>query len=301
MCDLAQAWASASNDTELQTRSLCSLGANHLLAGDVQQAIHCVEASLALYTALDHEQTASRELPLAHLLSGAPPTQPLTKRAAEALCWGLLARTQVHAGQVHNSMRSARIARSLAHESKNVWAHITSTLCLTSALLEGGAYEEAFVLMHHTMALARSLPPTILFQRFLTTLGRVYHALQQWEEAQAALAEAAALAATLGLGPARVPGLSQLCMHYALVGQWESAYHYAVQAIALRKSQGVALILEHFCRQYATEGLLRAGEERQARAEVRRLGGRGGCAVRVRLPYRGSVAVRATRDGHSEQ
>src|SRR5260221_446516 len=168
----ALAWARASNDTELQTRSLCSLGAIHLLAGDVQQAIHCVEASLALYTALNHEQTASRELPLAHVLSGAPPTQPLTKRAAEALCWGLLACAQVHAGQVHNSLRSARIARALAHESQNVWAHITSTLCLTSALLEVGAYEEAFVLMHHTMALARSLPPAILLQRFLTTLGR---------------------------------------------------------------------------------------------------------------------------------
>jgi DNA-binding SARP family transcriptional activator len=297
----ALALARASNDKELQARSLCSLGSIHLLAGDLQQAIHCVEASLALYTTLDHEQTASRELPLAHVLSGAPPTHPLTKRAAEALCWGLLARAQVHAGQVHNSLRSARIARTLAHESKNVWAHLTSTLCLTSALLEAGAYEEAFVLMHHTLALARSLPPTILFQRFLTTLGRVYHALQQWEEAQAALAEAAAVAATLGLGPGRVPGLSQLCMHYALGGQWESAYHYAVQAIALRKSPGVALILEDFCRQYETEALLRAGEERQARAEVQRLGERVGLSVRFRLPYLRSLAVLATWDGHSER
>jgi len=297
----ALAWARASNDTELQARSLCSLGSIHLLAGDVQQAMHCVEASLALYTALDHEQTASRELPLAHVLSGAPPTQPLTKRAAEALCWGLLAVAQVHAGQVHNSIRSARIARALAHESKNVWAHIHSTLSLTSALLDAGAFEEAFVLMHQTLALARSLAPAILLQRFLTTLGRVYHALQQREEAQAALAEAAAVAATVGLGPARVPGLSQLCMHYALVGQWEAAYHYAVQAIALRKSQGAALILGDFCRQYETEALLRAGEERQARAEVQRQGERVGPSVRLCLPYLRSLAVLATWDGHSEQ
>src|SRR5258708_35034794 len=46
--------ARASNDTELQARSLCSLGSIHLLARDVQQAMHCDDASMALYTALDH-------------------------------------------------------------------------------------------------------------------------------------------------------------------------------------------------------------------------------------------------------
>ncbi len=61
------------------------------------------------------------------------------------------------------------------------------------------------------------------------------------------------------------------------------------------------MILEDFCRQYETEALLRAGEERQARAEVRRLGERVGSSVRFRLPYLRSLAVLATWDGHSEQ
>src|SRR6266567_5926150 len=122
-----------------------------------------------------------------------------------------------------------------------------------------GAFEEALDLMQHAVALARTLPPTLNFQRLLTGLGSVYQALQQWEEAQALLEEAEAGAKTLDLGPFRVPTLTHLCMHCALAGQWETAYRYAVQAMALRKSYDAALITLYFSRQYETEALLRGG------------------------------------------
>jgi tetratricopeptide (TPR) repeat protein len=108
-------------------------------------------------------------------------------------------------------------------------------------LLDAGNYEEALVLMQHTMALARTLPPTIVFQSFLTALGSTYQALQQWDEAHSILEEAEAVAETLGLGPYGVPTLSQLCMHYAEAGQWEAAYRYALKAIAVRKRSHAAL------------------------------------------------------------
>jgi len=47
--------------------------------------------------------------------------------------------------------------------------------------------------------------------------------------------------------------------------------------------------------------LLRGGDERQARAEVQRLGERLGSNRRFRIPYLRSLAVLAAWDGHSEQ
>src|SRR5260221_14328998 len=100
----------------------------------------------------------------------------------------------VNSGQVQPSLRSGRRALALAQESKNVWAHIYSTFCLTFGLLEAGAYEEALALTQPALALARTLPATINSQRLLTALGSTYHAFQEWEEAQAPLAEADAMA-----------------------------------------------------------------------------------------------------------
>src|SRR5207302_9639365 len=102
--------------------------------------------------------------------------------------------------------------------------------------------------------------------------GRTYHALQQWDEARRTLEEAEAVAETLDLGRLRVVTLSQLCMNCAVAGQWGQAHAYAVQAMALRESLERAMILLDFSRQYETEAFLRAGDERQARAEVQTRG-----------------------------
>src|SRR5437763_17038466 len=99
------------------------------------------------------------------------------------------------------SMRSSRRALALAQEIKNVWAQVNSTLCLTYGLLDAGAYEEALVLMQQTVALARTLPPTLNFQSFLIALGSTYQALQQWEEAHNALEEAEAVAKAVDFRP----------------------------------------------------------------------------------------------------
>src|SRR5205807_5264374 len=126
-------------DTELEARSLSSLGAIHILRGDFEQAVHCEEASLALYVRLHSEPVASPELSLPNFLLGAPPTQSLTNRASEALCWAFLAYAQVNSGQVQLSLRSSCRALMLSQEIKNVWAQIYSTFCLTFGLLEAGA------------------------------------------------------------------------------------------------------------------------------------------------------------------
>ena len=125
--------------------------------------------------------------------------------------------------------------------------------------------------------------------------------MQQWEEARAALEEAAAFAERLDLGPLRVSVFSQLCMHYVLAGEWEAAYSYAAKAIVLRERHDVALIPQDFSPQYETEALLHGGDERQARAEVQRLGERVGTNRRFRLPYLRSEALLSAWEGRSEQ
>jgi DNA-binding SARP family transcriptional activator/tetratricopeptide (TPR) repeat protein len=289
------------HDQELEARSLSSLGGIHILAGDFQEAIRCVEASLALYAALGTEPTASRELSVAHFLSGAPPTQPLSYRASEALCWELLAIAQAQGGKVHNSIRSGRMALALSKEIQNVWVQINSTIGLTHGLLDAGAYEEALVLTQHAVALARTLPSAINFQDLLLALGSTYQALQQWDEAGSTLEEAVAVAETLDLGPSRVNALSRLCMHYAVAEQWEQAHRNALKAITLRERLNSTLIALDFYPHYETEALLRGGHESQARAEVHRLGERLGPSPRFHIPYLRSLAVLAVWDEQKEQ
>ncbi len=293
--------ARALHDEELEARSLSSLGWIHLRAGDFEEVIPCFEASLALYARLHTEQTASQELSLAHFLSGAPLTQSLTNRAAEAFCWAFLSLAQAHVGQMLGSIRSGRRALALSQETKNVWAHFIGTFALMHALLDTGAYEEALGLMQDIVAPGRSLPPTLLFQRFLTALERTYHALQQWEEARSILIEADAVAETLDLGRLQALSLSQLCMNYGVTGEWEAAYHYAVQAIAIRKRAERALNMLDFSRQYEIEALLRTGDERQAREEVRRLEERLGSNRRFRIPSLRSLAIFAAWEGEKER
>jgi len=125
--------------------------------------------------------------------------------------------------------------------------------------------------------------------------------VQQWEEARSTLEEAEAVAERLDHGRLRVVTLSQLCMNCSVVGEWEQAHTYAVQAMALRESIDRAMIPLDFSFQYETEALLRGGDERQARVEVQRLGERLGSNRRFRLPYLRSEALLSAWDGESEQ
>ncbi len=226
---------------ELEARSLFLLGWIHVRQGDYEEGVRYVEGALDLYARLVVEPTASRELQLPSFAIGAPLTQSLTNQATEAVCWATLAIAQVNVGQAQDSIRSGRRALALAKEIKNDWVEVSSTICLTNGLLEVGAYEESLTLMQHTMALARILPSMQILLSYLHTLGSAYHTLQQWEAAQNSLEEAVAVAETLNLGYLRVPALSQMCMHHAVVGDWEQAYRYAVKASAIRNSSDLAI------------------------------------------------------------
>ena len=244
-----------------------------------------------------HRSSVSGELSLPYFLRGAPLTQSLSHRASEAGCWMLLALAHMYSGQMQASLRSGRRSLALAQESKDVWQQVTSTSWLAYGLLEVGAYEEALGLMHHTLALAQTFPQHICY-RFLICLGRVYHALQQWDEARKTLEEVEMVA---DLTTFVAPLLSRLCMHFAESGEWVAASRSALQAIAIRQRSDSALLTPDFFPQYETEALLHAGEERQAREAVQRLGERLGYYQRFRIPYLRSLALLAAWQGHGAQ
>jgi DNA-binding SARP family transcriptional activator/predicted ATPase len=293
--------ARAIGDAELEVRSLASLGALHLSAGDFEEALHLQEAGLELYAALDQGSLASSELSLPSLAVGAPLTQYLSSRASEALTYALLALTQVNAGQVQQGIASGQRARALSEEIKNVWTQVISRFCLTFGLLEAGAYEEALGLMQLavTSAPTHQLPLAVLLG-LLTAQGSVSQAVQQWQEAHSAFEETVAVAKARG-GNFRhfhVYALSRLCMRFALAGEWEAACRYALQAEDLRKRTEAALVWLDFSSHYETEALLHAGQESQAREAVQRLGERLGSNRRFRIPYLRSLAILAEWDEH---
>jgi len=109
--------ARESLDQELEARSLFLLGWIHLRGGDFEEAMRCLEVSLAAYALLGKEQTASRELSLAHFLSGAPLTQSLTNRASEALCWAACAVAAARS-RSHKRSRTTRYKSSVQLASR---------------------------------------------------------------------------------------------------------------------------------------------------------------------------------------
>jgi tetratricopeptide (TPR) repeat protein len=249
------------SDKELQARSLASLGAIHLTAGDFEEALHLQEASLELYAALEHEPLAARELSLPAIGMGAPLTQQI----------------------------------------KNVWTQVFGMGCLTFGLVEAGAYEEALRLMQEAVASAPPLVLTHILQCLLMARGSVSQAVQQWQEAQHAFEETVAVAKAGDFRHFRVAALSRLCLHAAVAGEWEAACRYALEAIAQRKRTEATLVWLDFSSHYETEALLHAGEERQAREAVQRLEEHLGSSRRFLIPYLRSLTVLADWDGHGEQ
>jgi tetratricopeptide (TPR) repeat protein len=291
--------AQALHDKELEAKSLSALGWIHLLGADYQASIRFVQESIGIYELLEHDPAPSISLSLPSFVTGAPLTQSLTNRAAEAMCWAQLAFAQVQDGQIAKSIQSGYKALTLARMTRNTWVQMP--IPLTSALLEAGRYEEALTIAQQAMELTKTSPSTFNFHRMLTVLGSIYQALQQWEEAHDTLREAVTMAAKLNIKVSSVPIVSRLCMHYHATEAWEEANTYALQAIALRRRFGKTFIQLDFCRPYEIETLLHTGNEQQVREEVQWMEDSLGSNQRFRLLYLRSLAMLATWEGNTEQ
>jgi predicted ATPase/DNA-binding SARP family transcriptional activator len=291
--------AQAVQDTELEARSLFALGWIHLLTADYEASMRTVRAAIHVYELLENDPVPTVGLSLPSFVTGAPLTQSLTNRAAEAMCWAQLSFAQLQASQLSKSIESGYKSLELAKATRNVWVQMP--VPLISGLLEAGRYEEALALTQQAIALTKILPPTLNFHRMLTILGSTYQALQLWEEAHNTLTEAVTMAEQLDFKGYAVPIVSRLCLLACMVGAWEEAYTYALQAIALRKRSGNILIQLDFFRPYEIEALLHAGNEQQVREEIHHMEHSVGSNQRFRIPFLWSKALLAAREGSIKQ
>jgi tetratricopeptide (TPR) repeat protein len=291
--------AAAIQDTELEARSLFALGWIHLLAADYEASMRSVRAAIHVYELLENDPAPTVGLSLPSFVIGAPLTQPLTNRAAEAMCWAQLSFAQLQAGQLSKSIQSGYKSLDKARAAKNIWVQMP--VPLTSGLLEAGRYEEALALTQQALELTKNLPPTLNFHRMLTLLGSTYQALQQWEEAHKTFTEAITMAEKLDFKGYAVPIVSRLCLLACMTGEWEEAHTYALQAIALRERSGKTFIQLDFSRPYEIEVLLHAGDGQQVREEILQMEHDLGSNQRYRIPYLWSKALLTAWEGRTEQ
>jgi predicted ATPase len=291
--------AQAVHDTELEARSLFALGWIHLLAADYEASMRFVRAAIHVYELLENDPAPTVGLSLPSFVTGAPLTQSLTNRAAEAMCWAQLSFAQLQVGQLSKSIESGYRSLELAKAARNVWVQMP--VPLISGLLEAGRYEEALAITQQAIALTKILPPTLNFHRMLTILGSTYQALQLWEEAHHTLTEAATMAVKLDFKGYAVPIVSRLCMLACMTGAWEEAYTYALQAIELRKRSGKTFIQLDFSRPYEIEALLHAGNEQRVREEILQMEHGLGSNQRYRIPYLWSKALLTAWEGSAKQ
>jgi tetratricopeptide (TPR) repeat protein len=164
-------------------------------------------------------------------------------------------------------------------------------------LSEIGEYEEALELCRRGTELARKLPNAFLLWLNLDHLGWAYEALLALEEARNIHEEALNLRGVLG-PQCEVSSSIRLCAVAALSENWEEAYAHAKRAHRGRTSLDV---LGSLSLHYEVEALLRGGEERSAREEVRQLAQRAEANERERLAYLRSLAVLSEFEGDTER
>lgn len=216
---------------------------------------------------------------------------PLGDRIMEANCLTTMAAAQVFAGQAAG-IAAARQAGVLCEEVGNTWGQAQSSVHLALGLLECGAYGEA-------VAVARELTFPPLLCASLWALGTVYAALQDPEHAGAAHLEALAVAQTMGMRQNLEMVLSALCIDRALLGQWEQAHAYAVEALAARDYAWLTPLAAW--RWVETQALVQGGDGARAAEDLRRYAVQIGANQRYQGSYLHARAVLARRDGDVAQ
>jgi tetratricopeptide (TPR) repeat protein len=192
-------------------------------------------------------------------------------------------------------VNAGRTALKIGREINNEWAQALAATNLSHGLIEEGQLGEALRTTQEGVRIARKLPNPVLPLLALHAAGNAYQAVLGLEEAQTIYQEALEIADTV-LHLWRSFIVRSLCANRSLAGDGEAAHRYALQAVELRNAAPARLMWLDFTRYHETEALLRGGEERLAREEVRRLGERVGENRRFRLVHLQMLAVLAEWD-----
>jgi len=283
---------------ELAARSLDTLGISHNFAGCWEECVARTREASELYARMGDRGAGS--LAAQYLLVGSPPSEAPHNRAMEAQCLATVALAEVNRGELAASVRAGRAALKIGKEINNEWAQALAATNLSQGLIEEGSYGEALCSAQEGVRLARKVPDPVLPLIAHYAAGNAHQAVLGLEEAQTMYQEALEIAETLPRPWSHLM-VSRLCANRALAGDREAEHRYALESVDIRDAAPARLMWLDFTRYHETEALLRGGEEKLAREDVKRLGERVGGNRRFRLVHQRMLAVLAEWDGRTRE
>lgn len=281
---------------ELVARSLDALGISYNVAGRWEECAARAREAAALYAGMGERDAGS--LAAQYLLVGSPPSEALHNRAMEAQCLAMVALGEVNRGELAASVSAGRAALKIGREINNEWSRALAAANLSQGLTEDGHYGEALRTAREGARIARNLPNPVLALLALYWLGNALQAVLGLQDARSMYQEALEIADTLPR-PWRTAMVTRLCANRALADEWEAAHRYALESVELRNAAPSRLLSMDFVRHHEIEALLRAGEEKLAREDAKRLGERVGGNRRFRLVHLRMLAVLDGWDGET--
>jgi DNA-binding SARP family transcriptional activator/predicted ATPase len=283
---------------ELAARSLDTLGISHNFAGRWEECVARTREASELYARMGDRGAGS--LAAQYLLVGSPPSEALHNKAMEAQCLATVAVAEVNRGELASSVRAGRAALKIAHEINNEWAQALAATNLSQGLIEEGSYGEALCSAQEGVRLARRVPDPVLPLIAHYAAGNAHQAVLGLEEAQTMYQEALEIAKTLPRPWSHLM-VSRLCANRALAGDRQAARRYALESVDIRDAAPARLMWLDFAQYEETKALLRGGDEKLAREDVKRLGERVGGNRRFRLVHQRMLAVLAEWDGRPRE
>ncbi len=271
--DRALALARQIQNIDLVARSLNILAILTIVVGQWTRAKTCAAEAASLYAGMGN-------------------------KALQADSLSHLANAYFLRAEFEEALQIAYQMQQINLEIQNVWTGVLSHFTLAATYRDTGFYEQALAHARDASTLARvSNVPILMFLSGLV-LGTVYRALQFLEEARAAHLKALEVASQMAPRYSEVIA-AELCADYALAGDWETASHYALQALSLRDytfAPGAGLPLP-----YETAALLRAGKHPEALKDLTEFESHMGEGKRLQVSYLRSLAILSHWKNNFEQ
>jgi tetratricopeptide (TPR) repeat protein len=282
---------------DLIARALWTLARLEMLRGRFEESAAYAEEGAALSRELAERPPPRRLFPsMLTVVMGLVGSWRADTKHMEMHCLLILAFDRIMQGRLREGVQIAREALSISREFPER-AEALALAVLGLGLVESGEYEEGLDICRRGTELARKAQNALFLWYNLDHLGRAYEALLDLEEARRVHEEALELGGQVG-PQYETWSSARLCAVAAFSEDWEEAYAQAKRAHQDRTSFDVR---EGIYLYHEVEALLRAGDERIAREEVRRLADRAEVNERERIAYLRSLAVLSKWEGDTQR
>jgi tetratricopeptide (TPR) repeat protein len=282
---------------DLIARSLWTLARVEMDAGRLEESAAYAEESAALSRELAERPAPWTLLPsMLAAGSGLVASWRAGTKAMEIRCLSIFAYDRIWQGRLREGIKIGREALAESRELPER-AEAMGMWGLGLGLVETGEYEEGLELCRRGTELARKLPNVFLLWHNLDNLGRAYETLLDLQEARRAYEEALQLRGSLGPRYEKFSSI-KLCAVAVLSENWEEAYAYALRA---REVGTFFNRLDMLYLHHQVEALLRGGDERLARENVRRFADRAEVNERNRISYLRSLAALSEWEGNTQR